>query len=109
MRVSIRSETSPVWLETLFEEAPFGIAWLDTELHYRRVNARLAEINGLAAEAHVGRHLSEVVKADERLAHQIQRAMGRREAVSVEGTGESRMRPGVARRWHVSIHPVDED
>src|SRR3954451_23589812 len=34
-------------LEALFEGAPVGLALWDEDLRYRRVNARLAEINGL--------------------------------------------------------------
>ena len=40
-----------------------GIALVDRELRYVQVNRRLAEINGISAEAHVGRSVSEVVPA----------------------------------------------
>ena len=45
-------------LDTLVGSAPVGVAFLDTELRYLRVNDRLAEINGIAPEAHVGRTAS---------------------------------------------------
>jgi PAS domain S-box-containing protein len=106
--VSVHSETAPVWLDTLFEEAPFGIAWFDADLRFRRVNRRLVAMNGLSAEAHIGRTIAEVVKTDRALDSQIVRAMDRREPVSLEASGETLARPGEARRWLVSFHPVED-
>src|ERR671933_450836 len=45
----------------LLDAAPVGIAFFDRDLRYIRVNRALAEINGLAAEEHVGRRLEDVV------------------------------------------------
>ena len=47
-------------LEQLYESVPFGLAVLDRDLRFIRVNARMAEMNGLPVEAHIGRSLSEV-------------------------------------------------
>ena len=45
----------------LYATAPIGLGFLDKELRFVRVNERLAQIDGLAAEAHIGRLLSDVV------------------------------------------------
>ena len=41
--------------------APVGLAFLDTELRYVRINAALAAINGRPAEEHIGRRIEEVL------------------------------------------------
>ncbi|MFY1827949.1 PAS domain S-box protein [Myxococcus fulvus] len=48
-------------LITLFETAPVALGFLDTHLRYVRVNERLARINGLPPEAHLGRTPHEVL------------------------------------------------
>ena len=48
-------------LDTLLRTAPIGFTLLDRELRYLRINDRLAEMNGIPAEAHIGRHVSEIV------------------------------------------------
>ena len=55
-------------LEGILEHAPVGVGFWDRELRYRRVNARLAAINGLPPEAHVGRTTSELLPALEDVA-----------------------------------------
>jgi PAS domain S-box-containing protein len=48
-------------LDVIFERAPIGLALLGIDLRYVRVNDRLAEINGIPAEAHVGRTIAELL------------------------------------------------
>ncbi|WP_051970024.1 SpoIIE family protein phosphatase [Kitasatospora azatica] len=55
--------------DALFEQSPLGIAVLDTELRYTAVNHTLAEMNGVAAEEHVGRTTGETLP--ERAADEI--------------------------------------
>lgn len=47
-------------IETVYGTAPVGLAYLDPDLRYRRINQRLAEINGLSVEAHIGRRGAEL-------------------------------------------------
>ncbi|WP_241844374.1 SpoIIE family protein phosphatase [Kitasatospora sp. CB01950] len=61
--------------DALFEQSPLGIAVLDTDLRYTAVNRTLAEMNGLPAEAHIGRTTGETLperSADEVTALQRQ-------------------------------------
>lgn len=55
------AEHSRGLLDNLFTTAPVGLAFLDTDLRYVRVNAALAEINGRSIEEHLGRTIPEVV------------------------------------------------
>ena len=48
-------------LDALFDQAPVGMAFWDTELRYRRINPALAEINGIAPADHIGRRPSELL------------------------------------------------
>src|SRR5579884_1695380 len=48
-------------LNALFSEAPVGLAVWDAEFRYRRVNDVLAAMNGIPAEQHLGRRVSEVL------------------------------------------------
>lgn len=48
-------------LDALFDHAPIGFAFLDRELRYVRVNQKLAEMNGVSIEAHVGRTVAELL------------------------------------------------
>ena len=48
-------------LDALFAHAPVGMALWDDELRYQRVNAALARIDGIAADAHLGRTPAEVL------------------------------------------------
>jgi PAS domain S-box-containing protein len=57
-------EEARVLLETVLSAAPVGLAYLDRDLRYVRVNAALAAVHGLTPQEHVGKHLSEVLPPD---------------------------------------------
>ncbi|MGB3543582.1 PAS domain-containing protein, partial [Rubrivirga sp.] len=42
-------------IEAVYGTAPVGLAFMDRELRYRRINQRLADINGLPVEDHIGK------------------------------------------------------
>src|SRR5688500_1709847 len=48
-------------LQTLFQTAPVGMAFIDRTFRYVRVNETLARYNGVPAEAHLGRAVADVV------------------------------------------------
>ncbi len=48
-------------IQAYYDTAPVGLFVLDTELRYRRINQRLAAINGLSVAAHLGRRVREVL------------------------------------------------
>ena len=95
-------------IERLYATAPIGLGFLDSELRFVRVNERLAQIDGLAAEAHIGRRLADVVPEVAASEEGIYR--------EVIATGmplsERELRaatpalPGVQRDWQVSAYPL---
>lgn len=48
-------------LEALYKAAPVGLALLDGDLRFLRINQKLADLNGLPAEAYLGRPVSDVL------------------------------------------------
>ena len=52
---------APAVLEQLFAGTPVGLAVLDSEHRYVRVNDALARINGISSHDHVGRSVSDVL------------------------------------------------
>lgn len=65
---------SATLLDELNDVLPVGIAVLDGDLRYRRVNRVMAAVHGIPAEAHVGRRVRDVVPD---AADEIERQMRR--------------------------------
>lgn len=57
------AQRSLAMVDTLLATSPVGIAFLDRDLRYQRVNQTLASINHLPVEAHLGRSIREVLPA----------------------------------------------
>ena len=96
------------FLTEVFERAPVGIALLDTDLRFVRVNDRISEINGVPPADHVGRRIADLlpglppeVEAD---AAEVVRT-GRR-VDQAEVIGSTPAQPGIARHWVVTYWPV---
>jgi signal transduction histidine kinase len=88
-------------LEGLLQSAPIGVGFWDRELRYQRVNDRLAEIDGLPPEAHLGKTPSELLPGLEGV-EELERRW--REAIATgrddeprELAGETPAAPGVRR------------
>jgi PAS domain S-box-containing protein len=62
-------------IEAIYNSAPVGLCVYDRDLHYLRINQRLADINGVPREDHIGKTVRELVPgladAAEELAEQI--------------------------------------
>jgi len=88
-------------LQAIYDHAPVGLCLLDRELRWVRINARLAEINGVPVEQHIGRRVREVLPnlADE-VEPILQRILDTGEPVlGIELSGETPAAPGVERTW----------
>lgn len=48
-------------LQAIYDGAPVGLCFLDSNMRYVALNRRLAELNGIPAESHLGRTVCEVV------------------------------------------------
>ena len=95
-------------LDGLYDGAPVGLGFWDEDLRYRRVNARLAAINGLPAEAHIGRRPSELFgEIGTTAEHALRRVLETRSTiVEMHFTGETPAAPGRTRHWLASFYPV---
>lgn len=97
-------------IETIYQSAPIGLSVLDTNLRFVRINQRLAEMNGIAVEDHIGRTvwelLPDLADAAEQLLHPIL-ATGE-PVLNVEITGETPAQPGVQRTWVESFLPLKD-
>ena len=94
-------------LETIYQEAPLGLCVLDLDSRYRRVNQKLAEMNGLPIEAHLGRTVREVVpgiadQADEIIREILETGKAKR----FELRGQTLAQPGVDRIWDEDWYPL---
>lgn len=87
-------------LEAIYERSPVGLAFLDNDLRFLRVNRRLAEMNGVPAAEHIGRTVREVVPS---IAGQVDAVLTKlragEEIVSYEITGETPAKPGLEGAW----------
>jgi len=57
----MEAERSLAQLDALLTATPLGIAFVDRELRYLRVNEAMADINGTSVEAHLGHTLRDIV------------------------------------------------
>jgi PAS domain S-box-containing protein len=98
-----------VW-RALLAGTDAAIALLDTDLRYVYVNPALARMNGIEAEAHIGRTISEMVPAvdaGEEVMRQVLADGRTREIIS---SGQTRAdSPHPRRYWQGSYHRIEDD
>lgn len=94
-------------IEAVYEAAPVGLAFLDRDLVYRRVNARLAAFNGVPVEGHLGRRIGEVIPAvAEEIEPQLRRVVEEGEPLEdLEVRGYTPGSPDQERVWLCSYVP----
>jgi PAS domain S-box-containing protein len=93
-------------LDTVFATAPVGLAYLDVDQRYVRVNPALAALNGPRVEAHLGQRVGDVPG---RLANAL--AALHREAVEsgeprLDREGSGALADGEVRHWIASGTPM---
>ena len=98
-------------LEHIYREGPVGMAVIDRDFRYVRVNEWLAEMNALPAGDHIGRLVRDVVPA---LADQAEAIL--RKVVETGETvrdvvieGETPSQPNVPRAWSQIWHPIKNE
>jgi PAS domain S-box-containing protein len=96
-------------VDAIFAAAPVGLAFMDTNFHYVRVNDALATINGLPAEEHLGRSLRDVL--GDGLARTIEpyhrHVLDTGEPIlDLAVEGRTAAAPDDTRNWLVSYYPV---
>lgn len=95
-------------IDTLVVKAPIGMAFIDPEFRYVRVNEKIAEAGGLPAAEHIGLTVAEVVpRLWPALEPMFRRVLATgKEEVDFEVRGETRAMPGRVRCWNVSLYPI---
>jgi PAS domain S-box-containing protein len=88
-------------IASIYDASPVGLAVLDRDLRYQRINASLAAMNGVPAEEHIGRTVREVVPdladtAEEKAQRIFETGDG---IVGLELAGATTAQPGVKRHW----------
>jgi two-component system CheB/CheR fusion protein len=93
-------------LEAIYATLPVGLALNDREHRYLRINQRLAELNGVAVEAHLGRPADELFPELEGTACvYIDHVFATGEAV-MNREFSAELRTGGVRYWMCSYAPV---
>ncbi|BAU63670.1 multi-sensor hybrid histidine kinase [Stanieria sp. NIES-3757] len=97
-------------IETIYQSAPIGLNVLDADLRFVRINQRLAEMNGLPVEYHLGRTVREVLPLLADTAEPVlQTILATGEPLlNVEISGETPAQPGVQRTWLESFLPLKD-
>jgi PAS domain S-box-containing protein len=97
-------------LDELYSTAPVGLAFVDTELRFRRVNDRFAAMNGVPVKAHLDQSLVELLgEFGEQLEPIYRRVLEELRPVSHECEAATVADPGVPHHWQVSCVPVESD
>lgn len=104
----VSNSDNQVEIEHLFRNAPVGLAFLDRDLRYVRINQRLADINGKPISEHIGRILGEVVPNIAETVEPLYRKVLRsgEPIVNREVQGETPADPGIKKHWLVNYYPV---
>jgi len=96
-------------LESLYRSAPVGLAHMDRDLRYVRVNERLAQMNGLSAREHLGRRLRDIsreaAKAVEPLLKSVVESGLRMNHIETLARAPS---SGVVRSYVLDLEPVKD-
>jgi len=103
-------ERAHALLDAIYASAPVGLGFWDRQLRFVRVNARLAEMNGLPPEAHIGKTPLELlpgIAGLEGLMAQWRRILvGELPELVIDITGETPAAPGEMRHWREHFFPV---
>ncbi len=98
-------------IEAIYQTAPIGLTILDRDLRYVRLNQRLAEINGIDIDDHIGRTLREIVPSvadeDEPILNSI--FTTGEPLLNIEISGETLAQPGVQRTWIQNCYPLRDE
>jgi PAS domain S-box-containing protein len=97
------------YVEAIYATAPVGLCFVDTDLRFRSINARLAEMNGRSVEEHIGHTLREVVpQIADAVEPYYRRVIESGEPVLNVETGSA---PGEGPVHHfvVSYYPIKDD
>jgi PAS domain S-box-containing protein len=106
--VTVAWRSAMLDMDMVYEQAPLGLAVLDRNLRYVRVNKLLAEYNGATSEEHLGKTIREIVPG---IACDtdwpLREVLGSGKPLhGLEFEGTTRARPSERRSWRQSVHPL---
>ena len=98
-------------LNAFFSNAPVGLAILDKDLRFQRINGPFSQLNGLTAGENVGKEVRDVVK---HLAHQIEPVLRKvassgEPVLNYEVSGPLPEAPETTGRWLKSFFPITRE
>jgi PAS domain S-box-containing protein len=97
--------------EAPIDEEEAGIAVVDGRMRYVEINEKLARINGIPVEEHIGKTIAEVVPTIAPVVEPVMRRIletGKPE-FNIEVEGEVASEPGVIRKWTLSFVPLADN
>lgn len=96
------------FIEAIFEASGIGLGLVDTDLHYVRVNAALAQVNGVPAAEHEGRSVREIIPGLADVAEALlQQVISTKEpVVDLPLSGPTPKDPDADRHFLASYYPV---
>ena len=104
-RAEQKLRESEAQMRALYAGAPVGLCFLDRALRYVSINPRMAELNGLPVEAHIGRSVAEVLPALAPLVEpRLRRALAGEPSLGV--VLRTTLTPGDERVWLTNYYPA---
>jgi len=97
-------------ITSYYDNAPIGLAVLDSDLHFVRINKRMAAINGFPPSVHIGQSIAVITPDLAQRAQQIAaevRATGK-PVVDQRISGETEGEPGIRRTWQTGWYPLKD-
>ena len=98
-------------LENLYDTTPIGLSLIDRQFRYIRINAKLAEINGVSVEDHVGKSFTDLLPdIAEEMEQTYQHVFDTGEPVLGQAVeAEFEHTPGERRQFITDLYPVYAD
>jgi PAS domain S-box-containing protein len=97
-------------LHTLYRSTPHGLCLFDLEFRYRRLNERLAEMNGIPLAQHLGRTPYDIVPDLAVKAEAVfRRVLEKNEPMTIELPGHTAADPGSEYVWLETWFPVRDE
>jgi PAS domain S-box-containing protein len=94
-------------IEAIYHNTPVGLALLDRDLRFVRINAALAEMNGVPAADHIGCLVWDIAPAMRDASEpQMRHVLQTGDLVRAEVSGESAKLPGIIRHWDKTFYPL---
>ena len=98
-------------LESIYENTPIGLSYIDSDFRYLRINKHLANLNGKSVSEHIGRTVSEIVPEIEDIVVPLYKKVisSGLPVLDKEISGTTLADPDNIRYWLASFFPLKSD